>query len=158
MSCENRHPLPDRIERLNELSCDLWWTWNTAAREVFRRLDYGLWRQTHHNPVKILGLVSDERLAEAAGDSAFLDLYDSAIEKLVAARSGKGTWWAQSYPGLTGMMIAYFSAEFAVHQSVPLYAGGLGVLAGDHCKEASDLGVPLVGVGFRYASGYFRQR
>jgi len=157
MTFGNRRPLPDRIERLNELSRDLWWTWNTGAREVFRRLDYPLWRRTDHNPVKMLGLMSDERLAEAAGDPAFLDLYDSAIEKLVGARSGRGTWWAQSYPGLTGITIAYFSAEFAVHQSVPLYAGGLGVLAGDHCKEASDLGVPLVGVGFRYASGYFRQ-
>jgi glycogen phosphorylase len=157
MNSGNRRPLPDRIERLNELSCDLWWSWNTDARELFRRLDYPLWRRTHHNPVKMLGLVSDERLAEAVGDRSFLDLYDSAIEKLVGARSGKGTWWAQSYPGLTSMTIAYFSAEFAVHQSVPLYAGGLGVLAGDHCKEASDLGIPLVGVGFRYASGYFRQ-
>jgi len=157
MNSVSRRPLPSRIERLSELAFDLWWSWNTVAREVFRRLDYPLWRLTSHNPVKMLDLVSDERLEEAAKDRAFLGIYDSAIEKLVGVRSGKGTWWPQRCPGLADISIAYFSAEFAVHQSVPLYAGGLGVLAGDYCKEASDLGVPLIAVGFRYSSGYFQQ-
>jgi glycogen phosphorylase len=99
-----------------------------------------------------------ERLKEAAQDAEFLALYDQAIAGLDEARAAKGTWWADSGPPLNGKVIAYFSAEFALHQSLPIYAGGLGVLAGDHCKEASDLGVPLVGVGFMYPQGYFHQR
>ncbi|MGC4085902.1 MAG: DUF3417 domain-containing protein [Vicinamibacterales bacterium] len=85
-------------------------------------------------------------------------LYDRAIASLDAARAANNTWWANKYPDLHGRSIAYFSAEFALHQSLPIYAGGLGVLAGDHCKEASDLGVPLIGVGFMYPQGYFHQQ
>jgi starch phosphorylase len=151
-----RPPLPDRIDRLSELASDLWWSW--SARKVFRRLDYTLWRQTNHNPLKLLSLVSVERLEEVARDASFLEVYDSAMESLVHARSRTGSWWSRRYPHLPDLTIAYFSAEFAIHQSVPVYAGGLGVLAGDHCKEASDLGVPLIGVGFRYSRGYFHQR
>jgi glycogen phosphorylase len=149
-----RPPLPERIQ---QLASDLWWSWNPTARDVFRRLDYALWRHTDHNPIKMLSLISTDRLEEAARDPAFIESYDKAIELLNRARSGTGTWWMERYPALSGISIAYFSAEFGIHQSVPLYAGGLGVLAGDHCKEASDLGVPLVGVGFRYSMGYFQQ-
>jgi len=149
-------PLPDRLRRLPELALDLWWTWNTLAREVFRRLDYPLWRQTAHNPVRMLRLISPELLARAAGDQNFLALYDAAMEALDAARSARDTWWQRRYPEGHGP-IAYISAEFALHQSLPIYAGGLGVLAGDHCKEASDLGIPLIGVGFMYPQGYFHQ-
>jgi starch phosphorylase len=102
--------------------------------------------------------VDGVRLQAAAQDSDFLVLYDRALAGLDEARGAKGTWWAQNGPSLNGKVIAYFSAEFALHQSLPIYAGGLGVLAGDHCKEASDLGVPLVGVGFMYPQGYFHQR
>jgi len=147
-------PLPERIQ---QLASDLWWSWNPMAREVFRRLDYTLWRQTDHNPIKMLTSISAERLEEAARDPLFIESYDKATEQLSRARSGTGTWWTERYPALSGISIAYFSAEFGIHQSVPLYAGGLGVLAGDHCKEASDLGVPLIGVGFRYSMGYFQQ-
>jgi glycogen phosphorylase len=148
--------LPPRLRRLPELAADLWWTWNTPAREVFRRLDYPLWRQTAHNPVLMLRLVSQEMLNQAAAEPRFLQIYDAALEALDAARSAKDTWWQKRFPDLTGP-IAYFSAEFALHQSLPIYAGGLGVLAGDHCKEASDLGIPLIGVGFMYPQGYFHQ-
>jgi starch phosphorylase len=148
--------IPDRLRRLPELAADLWWTWNPQAREVFRLLDYTLWRQTAHNPVLVLRLVSQEMLNLAAGDARFLRSYDAAMEALDAARSAKNTWWQERFPDLTGP-IAYFSAEFALHQSLPIYAGGLGVLAGDHCKEASDLGIPLIGVGFMYPQGYFHQ-
>jgi starch phosphorylase len=148
--------LPDRLHRLPELAADLWWTWNAEAREVFRRLDYPLWRQTAHNPVLMLRLVPQDMLNGAATDAAFLRSYDAALEALDAARSAKDTWWQDRFPGITGP-IAYFSAEFALHQSLPIYAGGLGVLAGDHCKEASDLGIPLIGVGFMYPQGYFHQ-
>jgi glycogen phosphorylase len=148
--------LPDRIHRLTELAGDLWWSWNPDARNVFRRLDYPLWRLTAHNPVKMLALMPRESLARAIASPAWLALYDSAVAGLDWARQSTNTWWAREHPGAEGT-VAYFSAEFAVHQSLPIYAGGLGVLAGDHCKEASDLGVPLVGVGFMYPQGYFHQ-
>jgi len=148
--------VPDRLRRLPELANDLWWTWNSRAREVFRTLDYPLWRQTAHNPVMMLRLVSPELLDERATNEQFLRLYDGAIGVLDAARASHDTWWHRRFPDARGP-IAYFSAEFALHQSLPIYAGGLGVLAGDHCKEASDLGVPLIGVGFMYPQGYFHQ-
>jgi glycogen phosphorylase len=153
-----RSPLPERIGRLEELTIDLWWSWHPEARAVFRRLDYGLWRRTAHNPVRMLWVVAHEKLEAAVRDREFLRLYDSAIAGLDAARTARNTWWSHRFPHLTGgQPIAYFSAEFALHQSLPIYAGGLGVLAGDHCKEASDLGVPLIGVGFMYPQGYFHQ-
>ena len=151
-------PLPSRIHRLHELSLDVWWSWTPAARQVFRRLDYPLWRQSAHNPVRMLLSIDEARLQAAAQDDEFLALYDAAVASLDHVRTSKGTWWAEHGPALNGKVIAYFSAEFALHQSLPIYAGGLGVLAGDHCKEASDLGVPLIGVGFMYPQGYFHQR
>ncbi len=151
-------PLPSRIHRLHELALDLWWSWTPTARHVFRRLDYPLWRYSAHNPVRMLMTIAGSRLQDAAQDPEFVALYDQAIAGLDEARAAKGTWWAENGPPLNGKVIAYFSAEFALHQSLPIYAGGLGVLAGDHCKEASDLGVPLVGVGFMYPQGYFHQR
>lgn len=149
-------PLPFELG-IQQLASDLWWSWNPAAREVFRRLDYALWRQTDHNPIKMLSLIPAARLSEAAQDPDFMECYADAIGQLNRARSGTGGWWQERYPSLSGVSIAYFSAEFGIHQSAPLYAGGLGVLAGDHCKEANDLGVPLIGVGFRYSMGYFQQ-
>lgn len=151
-------PIPERIRRLEELACDLWWSWHYRARDLFRRLDYRLWRETAHNPVRMLRLLGRDRLERAAGDRGFLAMYDSVVHDLDRARSAKDTWWSQRYgPAAKGAKVAYFSAEFALHQSLPLYAGGLGVLAGDTCKEASDLGVPLVGIGFMYPQGYFHQ-
>src|SRR5262245_7666633 len=152
-----RPPLPQHINRLEELGVDLWWSWHREAREVFRRLDYTTWRATAHNPVLMLRLIAPEKLVVAAEDPEFVRLYDRAIAALDAARAARNTWWARKFPHLGGQSIAYFSAEFALHQSLPIYAGGLGVLAGDHCKEASDLGVPLIGVGFMYPQGYFHQ-
>src|ERR1041385_6470241 len=98
-----------------------------------------------------------ERLESVALDPDFMECFEKAIDQLNRAQSGTGTWWGERFPSLSSISIAYFSAEFGIHQSVPLYAGGLGVLAGDHCKESSDLGVPLIGVGFRYSMGYFQQ-
>jgi starch phosphorylase len=153
-----QHHLPERISGLQQLALNLWWTWHQEAREVFRRLDYPLWRLTAHNPVRMLHLVPHQRLTEAARDPTFLALYEAALERLGRALTAQDSWWARAFPQLPHRPIAYFSAEFALHQSLPIYAGGLGVLAGDHCKEASDLGIPLVGVGFMYPQGYFHQR
>ncbi len=152
-----RPDLPARLSRLPELASDLWWTWHNA-REVFRRLDYPLWKHTGHNPVLMLRQLPAETLARVAADPAFLRLYDDAVTAMDAARTPTNTWWQQHVTADPNVTIAYFCAEFALHRSLPIYAGGRGVLAGDPCKEAGDLGSPLVGVGFMYPQGYFRQR
>jgi starch phosphorylase len=150
-------PLPENLNRLDELAVDLWWSWHTEARNVFRRLDYTLWRATAHNPVRMLWVLGRSKLEAAAADPEFMRLYEQATAALDDARAARNNWWASRFPQIGGQPIAYFSAEFALHQSLPIYAGGLGVLAGDHCKEAGDLGVPLIGVGFMYPQGYFHQ-
>jgi starch phosphorylase len=150
---------PDRIKRIGELASDLWWSWHPVARTVFRTLDYPLWRITAHNPVLMLRTISPERLEQVARDPKFLARYDETIAGLDETYATRATWWHRVVPDgqAADRPIAYFSAEFALHQSLPIYAGGLGVLAGDTCKEASDLGIPLVGVGFMYPQGYFHQ-
>src|SRR5919112_6137728 len=139
-------PLPASVNRLHELAIDLWWSWNPEARNVFRFLDYALWRTTAHNPVRMLSLIAREKIDLAAADPTFVRRYERAIAALDDARAARNTWWSEHFPQRPCQSIAYFSAEFALHQSLPIYAGGLGVLAGDHCKEAGDLGVPLIGV------------
>jgi glycogen phosphorylase len=150
-------PLPERIGRLNELAYDLWWSWNPAAREVFRDLDYPLWRFTDHNPVLLLHLIEAERLAHAAADPQFLAQYDRALAGLDVVRAGAGTWWSARLPGHPAP-VAWVTRQFALHQSIPVDASRNGVLSGDYCREASDLGVPLVGVGLMYPRGYAHQR
>lgn len=149
-------PLPPRIGRLNELAYDLWWSWNPAAREVFRDLDYPLWRFTDHNPVLLLHLVEPDRLEFASGDDAFLKLYDEAVALLDAVRSGAGTWWNRRQAD--GGPVAWIAPRFALHQSLPVQSTSEAVLAGDLVKEASDLGVPFVGVGLMYPRAYSHQR
>ena len=125
---------------------------------VFRRLDYTLWRATAHNPVRMLWLIPRGQLDAAAADPEFLRALRPRHRRRSTRRAPRTTPGGRArFPHLTGQSIAYFSAEFALHQSLPIYAGGLGVLAGDHCKEAGDLGVPLIGVGFMYPQGYFHQ-
>jgi glucan phosphorylase len=150
-------PLPPRIGRLNDLAHDLWWSWNAEAREVFRDLDYPLWRFTDHNPVLLLHLVEPERLAHAAEDPEFLRLYDSAIASLDVVRAGEGTWWSrQGHPGAPPTVCV--APAFSLHQALPLDSDARAVAVGDYCKEASDLGVPLVGIGLMYPRGYVHQR
>ncbi|MDP1568791.1 MAG: alpha-glucan family phosphorylase [Vicinamibacterales bacterium] len=151
-------PIPARLHRLPELALDLWWSWHQDARQLFRALDYPLWRAVAHNAVRLLQAIDPQKLVAAAENPELLARYDRAVAGLDSARTSKGTWWASQSDDINGRAIAYFSAEFALHQSLPIYAGGLGVLAGDHCKEASDLGVPLIGIGFMYPQGYFHQR
>jgi starch phosphorylase len=149
--------LPERIGRLDELANNLWWSWHLQARALFRTLDYPIWRLSGHNPVKQLREISKDKLAAAAVDPAFLNLYDSVIAAFDAEMSDKDSWLSSKYPSVLDGPVAYFSMEFAIHNSLPIYAGGLGVLAGDMCKEGSDLGLPLVGLGFMYPQGYFHQ-
>ena len=149
--------LPERISRLNELAYNLWWSWNDEARRLFRALDYPLWRTSGHNPVKQLRQISSETLQAAADDEDFLALYDSVIAVFDAYISNSDTWFNNNHSNLLNVPVAYFSMEYALHNSLPIYAGGLGILAGDICKEASDSGIPMVAIGFMYPQGYFHQ-
>ncbi len=149
--------LPERLTRLKDLAYNLWWSWHPDARALFKAVDRTLWKNSNHNPVKLLGSIAAEKLNALAKDAAFLRYYDAVISDFDAYLADQQTWFKTSYPGET-QPIAYFSAEFGVHNSLPIYSGGLGILAGDHCKSASDLGVPLVGVGFMYPQGYVHQK
>ena len=155
---EEIQSLPPRIGRLFELAKNLWWSWHEEGRQLFRALDYGLWRTSEHNPVKQLRSISREKLEAASRDPAFLELYDAVMSKFDEEMARGHEWCDQTSLGKPAGKIAYFSAEYAIHRSLPIYAGGLGVLAGDVCKESSDRGLPLVAVGFMYPQGYFRQR
>ena len=149
--------LPRRIKRLSELSFNLWWVWNQDAQQLFRLIDKPLWDKLNHNPIAFLQQVDPSFLNKAINDLYFLERYDAVIKKFDQYLEAKNTWFDQNYPGLSDELIAYFSFEFGLHESLPVYAGGLGILAGDHLKTASDLGLPLVGVGFIYKNGYFMQ-
>lgn len=152
--------MPARISRLYELAYNLWWSWHPEARALYRTLDPQVWEEVGHNPVRFLSVVDPHYLEQAAENHDYLQQYDSVIsdfDHYMHPRSDE-TWFGRVYPEYSDQVIAYFSAEFGLHESLPIYSGGLGILSGDHCKEASDLGLPLVGVGFLYPQGYFTQR
>jgi starch phosphorylase len=150
--------LPARIEGLASIAMNLWWSWSREARGLFRSMDPLLWHRVRHNPLDFLCQVDPASVAASASDSDFLRRYDEVMLRVQHDLTTKDTWFSRQYPDLDGRPVAYFCAEFGLHASVPIYSGGLGVLAGDHCKAASDLGVPLVGVGLFYMKGYFDQR
>lgn len=154
----NMVELPQAISRLNDLVYNLWWVWQSEARELFRMWDYPLWRRTRHNPVGMLHSMTPEQLDQLAKNVPFRRKLESLMMRFDKDMANGHTWYAHTYPELRSNPIAYFSAEFGLHNSVPIYSGGLGILSGDHCKEASDLGIPLAAVGFMYPQGYFRQR
>jgi starch phosphorylase len=149
--------LPAGLEPLREMSFNVWWTWEPSARRLFRHLDPDLWNRTNHNPIRMLQLSRQSRLEELATDKTFQreikEVYDAYKRYLARqdtyAKTGAGA--ALQKP------VAYFSAEFGFHESIPNYSGGLGILAGDHCKSASDLDLNFVAVGLLYRHGYFRQ-
>jgi starch phosphorylase len=149
--------LPEPLQRLQELAYNLWWSWNPEAAELFAQLDMDLWEQVYNNPVKLLMRISQDRLEEAANDPAYLANMDRVLDEFYSYLGGR-TWFEREHAEVKDAKIAYFSMEFGLHEAVPIYSGGLGVLAGDHLKSASDLGLPLVGVGLLYRHGYFRQR
>lgn len=149
--------LPFGVIRLRDLALNLWWSWHADAVDLFRRIDPAAWAATTHNPVALLQQVRRARLEELAADALYLAQYHrvlAAFDEYMAGTSR--SWYARTFAG-QNRLIAYFCAEFGLHESLPIYAGGLGVLAGDHCKTASDLGLPFVAVGLWYAQGYFRQ-
>jgi starch phosphorylase len=158
MTITLKEKMPEKINRLPELANNLWWSWSPESRELFRRLDYPLWRKTQHNPVQLLHELSREQLEKKANDGAFNRLYTRVMMLMDNALDPQQSWFYEEHPDLMDRQIAYFSAEFGLHNSLPIYSGGLGILSGDHTKEASDMGLPFVGIGFMYPQGYFRQR
>ena len=154
----NHFDLPQRIRRLGELAYNLWWTWQPDAQRLFNRIDNDLWERLSHNPIRLLRALNRSVLNEAAQDKAYLDLYDRVFQSFDDYLANGNTWSDRAHPEFSQNTIAYFSMEFGLHETLPIYSGGLGVLAGDHLKEASDLGLPLTAVGFMYAQGYFSQR
>jgi starch phosphorylase len=146
--------LPPAVERLRDLAYDLWWSFNPKASRLFAWIDPEHWRR-YHNPVELLINVDPHMWVPLLQDPEFLEAYRQAVESLDASRSAHR--FMDEAPGFLPGPVAYFSMEFGLHESLGMYSGGLGVLAGDHCKAAADLGVPLIGVGLLYRSGYFRQ-
>ncbi|MBA4385111.1 MAG: alpha-glucan phosphorylase [Anaerolinea sp.] len=153
----NSFNLPKRIEGLSKLAHNLWWAWNPDGQRIYSHIDPLLWNAVNHNPIAFLRRVDRTRINAALNQPSFLERYDKVIADLNAYMARKDTWFATQYTKLNDKQIAYFSFEFGLHESLPVYAGGLGILSGDHLKEASDLGLPLTAVGFVYNQGYFVQ-
>ena len=153
----NHFSLPRRINRLGELAYNLWWTWNPDAQRLFLRIDRELWERTNHNPILFLRKVERSSLNAVTNNRYYMDFYDRNMREFDQYMNPENTWFSQNYQELEGSQIAYFSMEFGLHETLPIYAGGLGILSGDHTKEASDLGLPFVAIGFFYTEGYFTQ-
>jgi len=156
-SLEVQPRIPDELKRLEDLASDLFYSWDRQVRRLFTRLDQDLWGSSGHNPKTFLRRISQERLEAAVNDRVFMEDF----QRVLAAYE---TYHQQEMPPVIGEhinpdddLIAYFCAEFGFHESLPIYSGGLGILAGDHCKAASDLCIPFVAVGILYRQGYFNQ-
>ena len=149
--------LPKPIERLGEISENLWWSWNTEFLKIFKEMDIDLWERCGKNPVKFLKQIEQEKLEQAAQNPEILKLYKTNLENFENYMKSKSTWFSRQYPENKDDVIAYFSAEYGLDETIPTYSGGLGVLSGDHLKSASDLGIPLVAIGLLYKNGYFNQ-
>ena len=145
-------------QRLMTLAQNLWWSWDNEATSVFREIDPALWRECDNNPIALLQRMSAERLEERVSQLALQSRINYAYRRLQEYLQAEHTWGGRHAGVLWARPVAYFSAEFGLHESIPIYSGGLGILAGDHIKSASDLDIPLVGVGLYYDQGYFRQR
>jgi starch phosphorylase len=153
----NQFTIPRRIKRLGELAYNLWWTWNPEAQRLFAHIDTIQWESTYHNAIQFLRLVDQNRYKSLINDRYFLDRYDRILRSFDEYMKPKDTWFIREHSQHVNQPIAYFSTEFGLHETLPIYAGGLGVLSGDHLKGASDLGLPLIAIGFLYTQGYFSQ-
>jgi glycogen phosphorylase len=152
-----RPSLPEALLPLWRMAYNLRWSWDHGAIDLFRRLDRNGWETCHRNPVLLLGTVQQSILEAASQDESFLVHLRGVADKLDAYLSGEESWYRREHPTENGVLVAYFSAEFGITECLSIFAGGLGVLAGDHLKASSDLDLPLVGVGLLYQQGYFRQ-
>lgn len=148
--------LPENLEQLRKLAYNIYWAWNADARELFRRLDRELWEETYHNPVLMLGNISQQRLQEVSQDAGFLSNLNRVYKKMENYLN-EGTWYQKNFKNPENFNIIYFSAEFGLTECLQTYSGGLGLLAGDHLKAGSDLGIPIIGIGLLYKEGYFQQ-
>jgi starch phosphorylase len=153
--------VPASLQPLLEMAQNLWWVWHPDGVELFRRLDRQLWEDVYHNPVKLLGIIDQKKLAAAATDEGYLAHMTRVYQHFKTHLTEAG-WFQKAHPappdfGKNPFLVAYFSAEFGIHESLPIYSGGLGVLAGDHLKSASEIALPLAGVGLLYRNGYFQQ-
>ncbi|MEM3341995.1 MAG: DUF3417 domain-containing protein, partial [Thermoplasmata archaeon] len=149
--------LPERLAPLKKIAENYWYTWNWRAVRLFMRLDNELWEECYHNPLKMLASIPQKTLDEAAQDEGFLAAMDRVYQDMTRYLESQ-TWLEKKYPSCKDHVIAYFCAEYGITEALPNYSGGLGILAGDHMKSSSDLGITLVGVGLRYKHGYFSQR
>ena len=153
-----RPQLPKRIGKLYDISYNLWWSWNTDFLKLFKQIDIDLWENCQKNPIKFLKLVSQDKLEEICKNEDFLKGYDKIVRDFEDYMCTKSTWFSKRYPDNSNDLIAYFSAEYGLDETVAIYSGGLGVLSGDHIKTASDMGIPIVGIGLLYKHGYFHQQ
>jgi starch phosphorylase len=142
---------------LRELAYNLRWSWNHDTIALFRRLDSDLWESSGHNPVRMLALIDQRRLEEAAANESFVAHLDRVYNAFSSYMKSESCWFRKTHGDDSNPLVAYFSAEFGLTECMSIFAGGLGILSGDHLKSSSDLGVPLVGVGLLYQQGYFRQ-
>jgi starch phosphorylase len=151
--------LPEKLKRLEDIAYNLWWSWNHDALDLFENIDPELWQKTNKNPVRFLRQVSLNKLEEAENNKAYMVKYGEIINLFDSYMSDTNTWFSKNYPSIESdkHIIAYFSAEYGLSEILPVYSGGLGVLSGDHCKSASDLGIPFVALGLFYKQGYFNQ-
>lgn len=155
-----RHTLehvPEPLSGLVDIAMNFAWSWFPEARALFRQVDPVLWSEVNDDPVRLLRETPPDRVMECAADPDFLERLAAVERRMAGLASSEGTWFQRTYPDLAGELVAYFCAEFAIHHSVPIYSGGLGVLAGDHVKTASDSGLPMVAVGLLYSRGFFDQ-
>ena len=149
--------LPERIRGLSVIANNLWWSWNTEFLRLFKELDIDLWEHVNKNPIRFLNTISQEKLDACVENQEFLRAYDEVYRNFQAYMESKNTWFSTKYPVNKDDVIAYYSAEYGLDEILPIYSGGLGILSGDHLKSASDLGIPLVGIGLLYKNGYFHQ-
>ncbi|MCU0498927.1 MAG: alpha-glucan family phosphorylase [Anaerolineae bacterium] len=149
--------LPENLKRLHELALNLRWSWDHETLALFRRLDADIWEKSYHNPVALLGSISQERLSFVSSDPAFMAHYNRVCAEFDQYMQDKNTWYDTHHHHRGEGVVAYFSMEFGLAEALQNYSGGLGVLSGDHLKSASDLGLPLVAVGLLYQEGYFQQ-
>ena len=155
---QHNFDLPQPIEKLGELAYNLWFSWNPDVRDLFREIDLDLWRQCDRNPVEFLLKIDPEKLKQVSENQDYLNKLQRRWDRFEEYLQSMDTAFARNYPKMRDHLIAYFSAEYGIHESLPNYAGGLGILAGDHTKSASDLGLPFVAVGLMYKHAYFQQQ
>ncbi len=151
--------LPHELARLKDIANNLWWSWNSEAIDLYRDIDLPLWEKLNKNPVRFLQEIPYNELQNKLSDQTFMQQYHNVVGKFDHYMSSHSeTWFAKNFPDKSMEKIVYFSAEYGLHEVLPIYSGGLGVLSGDHCKTASDLGLPFIAIGLFYKQGYFSQR